>query len=169
MTFLTPAHRRTAALAAVASAGLLLSGCSFVAPNTAIQPYAPADGLQAELGDVLVRNMLVVSEGDGEAGLLVGALVNRGEEDTTVELEVGGTTAEVDVPAGASVALGLETDRPDGEQSTVLSETVEVDEVGPPAGQSIDLTVTDPVFGSAVLRVPVLLPEGDYAEFATEG
>lgn len=150
------------------SAGLLLSGCSFQAPNTAIQPYAPADGLQAELGDVLVRNMLVVSPGDGEAGLLIGALVNRGQEDTTVEVQVGGTTGEVDVPAGASVALGLEQDRPDGELSTILSETFEVDEVEAAAGGAVDLRVSDPVFGSTQLRVPVVLPEGDYAEFALE-
>lgn len=168
MTFLTTAHRRTATALAVASAGLLLSGCSFREP-TAIKPYAPADGLQAELGDVLVRNMLVVSEGDGAAGLLVGALVNRGDEDTTVEVQIGGTTAEVDVPAGGSVALGRGADRPDGELSTILSEVLEVSEVDAVAGTAVDLSVTDPVFGTAELRVPVVLPEGDYAEFVPEG
>ena len=169
MTILTPARRRPAALLATAAAALLLSGCSFWAPNTAVQPYAPADGLQAELGDLLVRNMLVVSEGDGEAGLLVGALVNRGEEDTTVQVEVGGTATEVEVPAGVSVALGTESDRPDGEQSTIVSETVEIDEVEPAAGGVIELTVTDAAGGSAVLRVPVVLPDGPYAELVPEG
>lgn len=161
MTSQTPTRRRPAALAAVVLAGLLLPGCSFWAPNTAIQPYAPADGLQAELGDVLVRNMLVVSEGDGEAGLLVGALVNRGQEDVTVELELGGTSAELEVPAGVSVAIGSETDRPDGEQSTIVSETVEIEEVSSPAGGSLDLTVTAPA-GSTLLQVPVILPTGPY-------
>ncbi len=161
-----PARRRTAALLAVASAGLLLSGCSFRAPNTAIQPYAPADGLQAELGDVLVRNMLVVSEGEGAPGLLVGALVNRGDEDSTVQVEVGGTQVELDVPAGVSVALGNGRERPDGEQATIVEETVEVDEVEPRAGGVIDLSVSDQVGGSASLRVPVVLPEGIYEDLA---
>jgi hypothetical protein len=168
VTFPTSARRRTAALLAAASAGLLLPGCSLWAPNTAIQPYAPADGVQTELGDVLVRNMLVVSEGDGGSGLLVGALVNRGEEDVTVEVQVSGTTVEVEVPAGASVALGRSADRPDGEQSTILSETVQVEEVEAAAGGAVDLTVTDAVAGRAQLRVPVVLPEGDYDGYLAE-
>ena len=169
MTILTPSRRRPAALIAAVSAGLLLPGCSFWAPNTAIQPYAPAEGLQAELGDTLVRNMLVVSEGDGAAGVLVGALVNRGEEDTVVQVEVGDTSVEIEVPAGVSVALGRERPRPDTEASTIVSERVEIDEVDPIAGGVIDVTVTDPTFGSADLRVPVKLPEGPYAEFSPGG
>jgi len=161
---LTPLRPRSAALLVAASAGLVLSGCSFSSPDTSLKPYAPSDGLQTELGDVLVRNVFVVSEGGGEPGLLVGALVNRGEEDATVGVEVGGTTAEIEVPAGASVTIGADVDRPDGEQSTVLSETVEVDEVEPAAGDVIELTVTDSVAGSRVLRVPVLLPDGPYAD-----
>ncbi|MFC3687143.1 hypothetical protein [Aquipuribacter hungaricus] len=165
MTSLTPARRRPAALLAVTSAGLLLSGCSLNAPNTAIQPYAPADGLQAELGEVLVRNMLVVSEGEGEPGLLVGALVNRGQEDVTVSLEVGETSVEVDVPVGVSVALGTEQDRPDGEIGSIASEVVEIDEVEPASGGNLELTVTAPA-GSAVLQVPVLPPTGAYDGYA---
>ena len=164
MTSLTPSRRRPAALLAVASAGVLLSGCSLNAPNTAIQPYAPADGLQAELGEVLVRNMLVVSEGDGGPGVLVGALVNRGQEDVTVSLEIAGTTTEVDVPVGVSVALGTEADRPDGEIGSIESETVELDQVEPPAGGNLELTVTVPA-GSSVLEIPVVLPTGAYDGF----
>jgi len=161
---LTPPRPRSAALLVAASAGLVLSGCSFYSPDTSLKPYAPSDGLQTELGDVLVRNVFVVSEGGGEPGLLVGALVNRGEEDATVGVEVGGTTAEIEVPAGASVTIGADVQPPDGEQSTALSETVEVDEVEPAAGDVIELTVTDSVAGSVVLQVPVQLPDGPYAD-----
>ena len=169
VTPLTPARRRPVALlVAAASAGLLLPGCSFLSPDTSLKPFAPADGLQAELGDVLVRNMLVVSEGDGEPGLLVGALVNRGEEDTTVSLEVGETAVDIDVPAGVSVAIGTEADRPDGEQSTIVSETVEIDAVEPAAGDVVELTVTDAQAGSAALQVQVVLPTKWYADLDTD-
>jgi len=163
---LTPLRPRSAALLAAAAAGLVLSGCSFSSPDTSLQPYAPADGLQTEMGDVLVRNMLVVSEGGGEPGLLVGALVNRGQEDTIVQVEVADTSAEIVVPAGVSVVLGLERQRPDTEAATIVSERVEIDEVQPIAGDVIDLTVTEPSFGTAELRVLVALPEGQYAEFS---
>ena len=159
-----PLRPRFAALLVAASAGLMLSGCSFFAPTTSLEPYAPAEGLQTDLGEVMVRNMLVVSEGGGEPGLLVGALVNRGEEDVTVGVEVGGTTAEIEVPAGASVTIGAAVEPPDDGQPTTLSETVEVDEVGPAAGDVIELTVTDSAAGSVVLQVPVQLPDGPYAD-----
>ena len=155
---------RSVALVLAASAALVLPGCSFYSPDTSLKPYAPSDGLQTRVGDVLVRNVFVVSEGGGEPGLLIGALVNRGEEDATVSLEVGGTTAEIDVPAGASVTLGAPTESPDSEESTLLSETVEVDEVEPEAGDVVELTVTGPGAGSVVLRVPVQLPDGPYAD-----
>jgi len=160
----TPLRPRFAALLVAASAGLVLSGCSFFSPDTSLEPYAPAEGLQTELGDLMVRNMLVVSEGGGEPGLLIGALVNRGEDDVTVGVEVGGTTAEIGVPAGSSVSIGAAVEPPDGERPMARSETVEVDEVGPAAGDVIELTVTDSAAGSVVLQVPVQLPDGPYAD-----
>ena len=164
MDIVSSLRPRSVALVLAASAALVLPGCSFYSPDTSLKPYAPSDGLQSEVGDVLVRNVFVVSEGGGAPGLLIGALVNRGEADATVSLEVGGTTAEIDVPAGASVTMGADTGRPDSDAPALLSEKVEVEEVGPEAGDVVELTVTGPGSGSVVLRVPVLLPDGPYAD-----
>lgn len=140
---------------AVASA-VLLAGCSFTSDDVTLQPYAPSDGLQVDLGDVLVRNVLVVSEGAGEPGVLSGTLVNRGDTDVTVVVEVGGTTAEIDVPTSQSVVLS-----PLGDED---GETVVMDSVEPPSGGVLDVSFSDPEGDSAVLTVPVVLPEGPYAE-----
>lgn len=164
MSITEPCRRRTAATAAAASAALLLGGCSFWAPNTAVQPYAPSYGVQSELGELLVRNVLVVSEGDGEAGLLAAGLANRGDEDLTVTIEVGGTVDEIDLPADATLLVG----EPDA--STDVAEDVEtvrfvVDAVDPIPGDVIEVVVSDGVSGSVTLRAPVYLPEGIWAEF----
>lgn len=150
-------HARAAVVpvAGAVAAGLLLGGCSFTSRDLTLEPYAPSDGLQTDLGDVLVRNVLVVSEGGGEPGVLSGALVNRGAEGATVTVEVaGGSGTDVDVAAGATVFLGSEDQ----------GEVVEVDAVEEPAGSVVEVTFTGPDSQSTTLEAPVLLPEGAYAE-----
>ncbi len=137
------------------AAGLLLGGCSFTSRDVTLEPYAPSDGLQAELGDVLVRNVLVVSEGDGAPGVLSGAVVNRGDQEATVLVEVSGLLTEVDVAAGGTVFLGP-YDEPDGE-------LVVLDAVDAIAGGIVAVSFVAPA-DSATLEVPVLLPEGAYSD-----
>ncbi|MGJ7441114.1 hypothetical protein [Aquipuribacter sp. MA13-6] len=151
-----PGRRALAPVAAAVAAGLLLGGCSFTSRDLTLEPYAPSDGLQVDLGEVLVRNVLVVSEGSGAPGVLSGALVNRGDEDAVVQVEVGATLAEVDVAAGETVFMG-----PSGEQE---GELVLVEAVDTVAGGVIAVGFTDPASDSATLEVPIVLPEGPYAE-----
>ncbi len=155
-----PGRRAVAPVAATVAAGLLLGGCSFTSRDVTLEPYAPSDGLQVDLGEVLVRNVLVVSEGDGAPGVVSGALVNRGEEDAVVLVEVGPTIDEVDVAAGATVFLsGYDSSFEGGDSVQVVVESVD-----PIAGGVIPITFSDPVADSATLEVPILLPEGPYAE-----
>ena len=94
-------HRRPARRRRASAGGLLLSRLLVLGARTPrLEPYAPSDGLQAELGDLLVRNMLVVSEGDGAPGLLVGALVNRGDDDATVHRRGGRHAGRARRPGG---------------------------------------------------------------------
>lgn len=166
MSILTEPHRRrTVATAAVASSALLLGGCSFWAPNTTVEPYAPSYGVQAELGDgdVLVRDVKVVSEGDGAPGVLSAGIANRGGEDTTLVIEVGGTTEEVDLPAGGAVLLGVPDPGPDVSETPELV-TVVVDSVDPIAGDVLEVVVTEAASGSVTLNAPIYLPEGIFED-----
>jgi hypothetical protein len=102
---------RPAAVACAAGGALLLAAC---APTTTTLPYAPSDGARVDLTDETRGvNLLVVSEGDGAEGNLLGALANQTFEDVTFTLEADGAApVSVDVPARSTVYLGTQ----DGEQ-----------------------------------------------------
>lgn len=171
----TSAPLRTApvvATVAAVTAGLLLGGCSFTSRDLTLEPYAPSDGLQADLGDVLVRNVLVVSEGDGEPGVLSATLANRGDEDRTLLVQVGESTAEqpapvtqVDVPAQGTLVIGVEDEAAatEEDEDAVPVEVVVVDRVEELAGGVITVSFEDPEEDSATLEVPIVRPEGPYA------
>ena len=70
--------------------------------------YDPSDGVSANVGDLDLRNILVVSD-DGEDGNLVLTVVNTGEEDAELGVQVGeggGEPLIIEVEAGATVSLG---------------------------------------------------------------
>jgi len=63
---------------AVAS-GLLLGGCTFMAPTATLIHYDPADGVGADLGEVLLRNVQAVANEDGSLANVTFTVVNGGE------------------------------------------------------------------------------------------
>ena len=70
--------------------------------------YDASDGVSADIGDLDLRNVLVVSE-DGVDGNLVLTVVNTGDEDAELGVQVGeggGETLIIEVEAGATVSLG---------------------------------------------------------------
>lgn len=71
------------------------------------EAYTPGDGIAADIGDLDLRNVLIVSD-DGVDGNLVMTVVNTGEEDVSLGLQFGddSQTVEVEVEAGASLVLG---------------------------------------------------------------
>ena len=75
---------RLAASAALAL-GLALgaSGCSMVTYQATTEHYDASDGVSLNVGELKVRNALVVSE-DGVDGNLVMSVVNTGEDDVTL-------------------------------------------------------------------------------------
>lgn len=145
---------------AAAVAALALAGCSATNPITTAVPYNVVDGVQETLTDtVAVQNLLVVSSGEGEPGVMVGAVANEGREDVEVTLEIdGGGSVTVDVPARGTVLLGGD----DGEE-------VEIDSVGVAPGALLTVTASTPGGGDVPIQVPVFddaLPE--YAEIVPD-
>jgi hypothetical protein len=113
-------HVRIASLrTAIAAAGvaLALAGCSATNPATIATPFNPGEGGSAQLGGepgngggdgnyqgnggIKLRNFLVVSQGKGEPGVVVGGISNDTDQDATVQLMLA--TAGSD---GASQPLG---------------------------------------------------------------
>lgn len=147
MTGSRPAHRPTTVAALALAAGLALAGCSATNPIQTDRPYAAADGVRVQIGDVRAENLLAVTTKAGAAGALSGALVNTGSADADVTLTVGETSQEVIVPAGGSVYLGTGSDT--GEQVPLPTVTAA-------PGALLDVTLTSPDAGTVHVQVPVL-------------
>jgi hypothetical protein len=106
---------RLAASAALAL-GLALgaSGCSMLTYQATTEHYDASDGVSANVGDLDLRNVLVVSE-DGADGNLVMTVVNTGDDDATLGVqfgEGGGDVIEVEVDAGQTLVLGSDEEEP---------------------------------------------------------
>jgi len=86
--------RARIAATVVVAASLLLStaGCSFFAPQATLKRYDPSDGVGATVGQVKVRNALLLTK-DGQVASFLVNLVNDGEKTVNVLIQYNGTTA----------------------------------------------------------------------------
>ena len=101
----------SAALAIVLALGA--SGCAMLTYQATTEKYDASDGVSADIGDLDLRNILLVSE-DGDEGTLVMTVVNTGEKDATLGVQVGeggGDVTEIEVEAGETVVLGGEDEK----------------------------------------------------------
>ena len=98
------------------AAGILVgtSACGFYSPQATLIQYDPSDGISGEVGDVSLRNAMLLSEDGSTASLLVTA-VNGSDSarDVIVQYEANGkkVTETVTLRANSSVTIGTE-DRP---------------------------------------------------------
>ena len=167
MTVLRPSRRPAGPRLAVAALAVCaLSGCSLMSPQTTQNvTYAPSDGVQGEVGEVKVRNVLLLTREKGAPAEMVAALFNESGESVDLEVVVREAT-ELDAPPTEPVA----TERLTLSAGENLS-------VGPEAEDAISIEDFDVLpgltaevaflgaGGELVLQVPVLdgtLPE--YAE-----
>lgn len=154
---------RAAVVAAGLATSLVVAGCSATNPIQTEDQYDPSDGVSITLGDVRALNLLVVTAGEGEPGVLHGALTNQGDDDAsvTVTFQTSGDDATatptadpttVAVPAGATVLLSGADGAQDGDR------TVAVDITSTPAapGDVTTIGLTSDLAGSEQLQVPVL-------------
>ena len=112
--------RSTAAAGIIALSLLGATGCSAVNDQATTTEYSPSDGIVQNIGDVALRNILVVSDGDGEPGRLIGTVVNESSEPVNFELSVGGSNLSWNIPAGGKVVYD------DAPQAEVLVQSVNV-------------------------------------------
>ena len=105
---------RAIATVAVASALLLgTAGCGVFVETATLKPYAASDGVSATIGDIHLRNLLVITNEGGDAAL-VGSVVNDGTSLELVTVEIRGTTV-LSTQVGAYPGLtkvGIADDNP---------------------------------------------------------
>ena len=92
-------RRGAGVLAAGIGSVLLLTGCGFNAQT--LQPYTPAEGVNAQVGTVKVRNLVLVSDASGK-GYVSASLVSSAN-DTLVK--VSGTPTLLNGSAGVPLTV----------------------------------------------------------------
>ena len=150
----TPKNRtRNAAAAGVIALSLLgATGCSAVNDQATTMEYSPSDGIVQNVGDVQLRNVLIVSDGEGEPGRLMGTVLNASADPVTFELSVGGSNLSWNLPSGGKVVYD------DAPQADVLIGTVDV---VPGTGMRAEATAGSE---TATLNVPVVDGQVHYYE-----
>ncbi|GAA4283139.1 hypothetical protein GCM10022261_06700 [Brevibacterium daeguense] len=126
------------ALAAAAVALIApVSGCAALlsAQQTAQYQYNGGDGASADFGDVAIRGLLLVGNGEGDANLFY-AIVNNSDQEAQVEFEVGDATVSETVPAGGELLQN--PDNPFLDQEPIVVSGYEGE---PGALQDVEVTV----------------------------
>ncbi|WP_058234484.1 hypothetical protein [Devriesea agamarum] len=106
-----PRIRRLMAVASLGVAVAATSACGYLNPVQTEAVYQQAEGSNATVGTVDVRNMLVLTSDQGKPGALIGAVYNKGQQPTSVTLQgkVDGSvafTSSVQVAPGQLVKIG---------------------------------------------------------------
>jgi copper(I)-binding protein len=160
-------NRRLRRGAAVAALALALSatgaGCSagFDPPVLLVEP----DNVNAEVGDLLLRALVLVKAEGAESAALVGALVNRGETDTLTKVEIAGQgtalsfSPNLEVPGGKAVMLG-------GSEGEAITITGAKDLM---LGTFVPVTLTFRNAGSTQVKLLVEDAEDFYEPYAPPG
>ncbi len=163
---------RTGAVAALA-AGLLLTGCSATNPIETIANYHASDGVGVSLGDVRADNLLILSAGLGDPGVLYGAFTNNGEQDVTLTVAFSAVGAEAGVaptadPATIEIAAGetvLISDATGASELNIPNERITVTATPAAPGELALVALGSDVAGTTTLQVPVL--DGTLPDYAS--
>jgi len=112
--------RARIAASVVLTAGILLgtSACGLFAPQATMIQYDASDGVSGDVGEIHIRNGLLLST-DGELANLIVSVVNTtdSEQNLLVQYESSTGTVSQDVPIEANTTVTFGTE---GEESVVL-------------------------------------------------
>jgi len=143
------------ALATTVASAALLSGCQVMSPIQTTVPYQAANGVAVDLGAVQIRDLVVVSRAKGEAGTLSGMVVNTSAQPVTISFAAGA--------AGDSVLAQAPADKQTRLSGVAGTAPVTLPSIDAAPGGIVRLTVSTPAGGASEVSVPVLLPDGIYA------
>ncbi|MBX0300267.1 hypothetical protein K2F54_09795 [Cryobacterium sp. 1639] len=142
----------------VVAAGILLgtTGCNLYAPQATTIQYDASDGVSGDVGDLAIRNAILLTA-DGENANLLVHVVNSSTEDIELLVQYEGVDEKIDtevtIEANSTTEIGV-----DGESVPVESLNASAGSLFPVFFQYGDLTGIE-------LLVPVL--DGELAEYST--
>ena len=145
--------RRTAAVIGGVAVAALASGCMVFNPVQTDVPYQPADGISAEVGNLAVRDLLLVG-GDGQAAVVSGGVVNLGDEPIRVQFV---PQEQAGSGGGSEVEVGPR------QQVNLADKGLQLGGVTAKPGTLVPVAVTAQPGGTTIVDVPVLAAQGPYA------
>lgn len=142
-------HVNVRALAATAVAASLLlgtTGCGIFVESATLKPYAASDGVNIDVGELKLRNVLVITDESGD-GSLIGTIVNDADMAQSVNVELRNNDGSNGIlPAfPGNTILGVK------DSTAVLFVGA-----GLEAGQYIDVYVQYGSYDGVLATVPVL-------------
>jgi hypothetical protein len=154
--------RARIAATVVLAGGILVgtSGCNLFAPQATTIAYDASDGVSATVGDIAIRNAILIST-DGTNANLVATLVNRGDSArrVNVQYEADGrkVTDEVTVQRNSTVTLGTD-DAPSVTLRDVSAEPGSLFPVFVQYGEETGADMLVPVLGNTLSEYSTLTP-----------
>jgi hypothetical protein len=128
------------------------------------KPYTPSEGINLDVGDVAIRNVLIISRTRG-SGIVSASLMSRQEPDSLTG--VGGTAIKPDGSEGAPLTASLTAPVSIDNKLVVLTDqsliTVSSPDLAP--GLTAQLVLTFARAGEVSIRVPVM--DGNAPYYAT--
>ena len=151
-----PSTRRVSTVLAGVALALVTTGCQVNSPVQTDVAYLPADGVQADVGHLALRDLVLVGDGTGTV-VVSGSATNLGEQDMTVQIAAQPDPNATTPPSGSEVQL-----RPH-EQVNLATKGLQLSAVTTKPGGLQPLVVTSSTGGTAVVKAPVLTPQNYYS------
>jgi hypothetical protein len=107
--------RLIASVVLAASVVLGTSACNLVAPQATTKLYDPSDGVSGRVGDLKIRNAMIIAGENGTDGNLVAAVTNGGGGSESLSIQFGdgeNGTVTTSIPAESTVSFGTADDEP---------------------------------------------------------
>ncbi|MGG5172744.1 hypothetical protein ACQR35_11290 [Pseudarthrobacter sp. J1738] len=145
-TNLTTRGSRALVTAGVAASLLSVTACGYITPQQTSHQYVASDGINADLGPLKLRNVIVVAKDEKGTGRLIGSVFNSSSNAVTLTVN-GADGSQTSIPVKANGTTGL-TEKTD---AAILSTA------GGNPGSLVELKLSENASQqTSTIKVPVL-------------
>ncbi|MDJ0318039.1 MULTISPECIES: hypothetical protein [Arthrobacter] len=150
----TKRAQRLSLIAAIGVGAMTFTGCSAINQQSTTLVYSASDGVRLDMGQLELRNVLIISDAAGAPGRVIGTFYNQSDSDITLTFNgAAGAQTEISVKPGTPLVLNDKADK------AILSTVAQ----RPGSLETLELSQSGAGSESATLKVPVL--DGTLAEY----
>lgn len=143
----TKRAQRLSLIAAIGIGAMAFTGCSAINEQSTTRVYSASDGVRLDLGQLELRNVLIVSEAADGPGRVTGTFYNQSASDITLTISgAQGSQTELTVKPGVPTVLNSAND------SSILSTVASA----PGSMEMVELRTSGGSSETTSLNVPVL-------------